>query len=356
MKRLAVIMAGGSGERFWPLSSSDRPKQLLRLTNPRQTLLEEAVSRIVTLVGSENVLIATGRLLAEPILRAGLVRSENVLAEPDRRNTLGCLCWVTANLLARGDADVTLAVLTADHAIGDPDRFRKDIALALDAAEATGGLVTVGVPPSRPEIGYGYIEVDRAGPVEPGAFAAKSFREKPSSDLAAKFLESGDFLWNSGMFFWTLSSFQRELAAAEPEAAKLARSMADAIRAGRSEEAEKLFSDLPNLSIDYALMERATTVYVVEARFPWDDVGAWDALERTLPGDPRGNVASGDVVLVDCEGTIVYNDSPLSVAGVLGARDMIVVLTQDALLVCPKSEAQRVRELVEQLRQRGGKL
>ena len=341
-------MAGGAGERFWPVSRTSRPKQLLRLGRPDMSLLEEAVNRAEAIVGKENVFIATGKSVEEPIRASGAVSPNRVWVEPLKRNTLGALCWVAANLLAKDDGDVSLAILTADHRIAPPEKFRECVESALDAAEEKGALVTIGIRPDRPETGYGYIEVDVSKEGPRGVFEAKSFREKPDQATAEEFLKRGNFLWNSGMFFWTLKEFMRELEKAQLEAYRVVLEMSESIRAGKS--AEDVFERLPNISIDFALMEKAEKVAVVESCFEWDDVGAWDALERTFASDETGNVTFGDTTIIDSEGCVVYNDSNEVIVTVLGVQGLLVVVTKDAVLVCPKSEAQRVRDIVQKLK------
>lgn len=342
--RVAVIMAGGSGERFWPLSRKLRPKQLLRLTDPEKTMLHEAVDRVAPLVGAENVYIATATHLEDPIRAAGIVPANNVIAEPDKRNTLGCLCWVSANFLARGIEDVSIAILTADHKIEEPDLFRDTVDHALELAEESGGLVTMGIAPSRPEIGYGYIE--GGNDLSPRSRRVTTFREKPNLETAIDFVASGNFYWNSGMFFWTQKSFLDELAKAEPNAYKALQSIAEQLKAGKEADAIEAFRSIPNISIDYALMEKANEVFVVKAEFPWDDVGAFDSLFRTMPVDPDGNVLIGNVQCRDCNGCIFYNDSTNGVLTAVGMKDVIMVQTDDAVLIAPASDAQRVKELV----------
>jgi len=340
-------MAGGSGERFWPLSTATRPKQLLRLTNPDRTMIEEAVDRLVPIVGTDGVFISTTIPLAGPIGAAGVVDESRILAEPLRRNTLGALVWVVASLVARGETEASVGIVTADHAIGDPDRFAGTIRAALEAAELTGGLVTIGVTPDRPEIGYGYIErSDEAVSLSSGrqAYAARSFREKPDAATAKQYVEAGTFLWNAGMFFFTVPGFRNSLAAVQPEASRILDEVASLIAKGDAEGAADRFAGLESISFDYAVMEKADTVHVVESDFPWDDVGAWDALERTLGTDGEGNVLVGPAAALDAKGCVVYNDTSLAV-GVCGVENIVVVVTATGILVCPKDDVQRVREI-----------
>ena len=347
-RRLAVVMAGGSGERFWPLSTAERPKQLLNLTSPDRTMIEEAVDRVRPVVG-EDAFISTTTALAGPIGRAGVVPDDHILAEPLRRNTLGALVWVVASLLARGIEDASVAILTADHAIGETERFAETVRASLEAAERTGGLVTIGVVPDRPETGYGYVERadEDAVALDSGrtAHAARSFREKPDAATAEGYVSSGRFLWNAGMFFFTVAGFRAALAEAQPGAAAILGEVAERLRAGDEAGAEMAFAGLESISFDYAVMERAETVHVVESDFPWDDVGAWDALERTLGTDEGGNVVVGPAATLDASGCVVYNDAPGVAVGVCGLTDVVVVVTASGVLVCPKGDVQRVREV-----------
>lgn len=353
MTSYAVIMAGGSGERFWPVSRKHRPKQLLKLTHPDETLLEEAVNRIAPLIPREHVLIATGTHLLGPIQEANLVPTDSVIAEPAKRNTLGCLAWAAAHLSAKhpGDeANVSMAVLTADHKIGEAPLFRETVSVALDTAAKTNGLVTIGIKPTRPETGYGYVEVgDVIRTEEPQAFRAERFREKPDLETAQHYVESGNYLWNSGMFFWTLKGFLSEMSHANPEVYATIIEMAKQMSAGDMDGATATFETLPSESIDYALLEKASQVYTVAGSFPWDDVGAWDALERSLPIDDDTNVVQGHAMVVDSEGMIIFNDDPNILVSAIGVEDLVIVVTNGAVMVCRKAEAQRVKELLQKL-------
>lgn len=351
--KIAVVMAGGSGERFWPLSRPDRPKQLLKLTDPNRTMLQEAVERISPLVG-DQIFVSTSRALQDPILAANLVPEAHVLCEPASRNTMGALVWVAANLLATGKEDVTVAVLTADHKIGHPEAFLKTVHAAMDVAEQTGGLVTIGIVPSRPETGYGYIEVDHqlkiTTPEGRIAYATRKFLEKPSLQTAIEFVESGNYFWNAGMFFYTLKGFLSALEKTNPEIYALTLNIAQSLRENNQREAEKHYEHLPNISVDFALMEKASEVYVVPSDFPWDDVGSWDALERSMISDSAGNVVQGRVIAVDSNSSVLYNDDPDRLIGVVGLTGLVVVATHDSVLVCPKADAQRVKQIVAELK------
>jgi mannose-1-phosphate guanylyltransferase len=320
----------------------------LKLTHPEETLLEEAVKRIEPVTGRDHVFVATTKALEKAIQSEAYVPKENVLAEPEKRNTLGAVCWVGASLLARfPDDQVTVAFITADHKIGNAPLFRDTVEVALIAAEQSSGLVTIGVRPTRAETGYGYIQIrDHDG--ERKAQRAHRFHEKPDAALAREYLAGGEHLWNSGMFFWTLEGFQKALKEALPKAYETFTQMAEALRAGDAAKAEKLFLELPNASVDHALMEKASDVFVVPAEFPWDDVGSWDALERTFERSPEGNIVQGEVILLDSKGCVVVNDAKLNI-GVIGVSDLVIVASEHGILVCHKDRAQDVKKVASQI-------
>ncbi len=357
-RRVAVIMAGGSGERFWPLSRQDRPKQLLKLTSEKETLIEEAVSRISPLIPKEDIYIATTKRLVNAIKKAKLpIPTKNILAEPHKRNTAGCLCWVASELKARYKSnEVTLCILTSDHQIGTPPRFRATVKKAMESAEKNDALVTIGIPPTRPETGYGYIEVANKNSKKPSQEVVQ-FREKPNAQIAGKYLKSGKHFWNSGMFFWRLSVFMDEMKDASPVHGKLTEKIAEALAKKQSKKADKLFAELPDISIDFALMEKAKHVEMVKATFPWDDVGAWDSLERSRKVDSRNNVIEGDAVVLDTDECIVVNDagSKYLEVGVVGVRNLIVIVSKDAVLVTTKERAQDVKQITQELKKKGSR-
>jgi mannose-1-phosphate guanylyltransferase len=352
--RVAVIMAGGAGERFWPLSRRNFPKQLLCLTDPSRSMLEEAVARVAPLIPPEHIFVQTTPHLL-PVIREKIhgVPASHVLAEPCKRNTAGAIAFAAAYLCAHFDAkpqDLSMAVLTADHRIGDAARFRSTIARALDIAEREEALVVLGVPPTYPATGYGYIQVEDAAR-EP--MRVLRFHEKPTLPRAAEYVQSGTFFWNSGMFFWRLDVMLKEMARACPEFAEAVPALAAALARGDEARATEIFSALPDISIDYALMEKAEHVLALKTDFPWADVGSWLTLGLTHPRDAHGNVSLGNPVLIDAQNCIVYNAAGDSMAvGVLGVNDVIVVVTEDAVAVVGREHAERIREIVKELAQR----
>lgn len=362
--RYTVIMAGGYGERLWPLSRSKRPKQLLKLLNDGQSLLGSALQRIAPLIPLDRSYIVTNKTLQD-IIRDGLpeLPAENVIAEPSKRNTSACLALAAARLIALhpdSEDDITMAVLTADHRIENDDAFRETAAEAMEIAEREDNLVIMGVHPTRPETSYGYVEVEETiseGSLSQHPMRVLRFREKPNREVAEDFIATGRFFWNSGMFFWRLSVFMHELDEAMPTLAMATREMADCFRRGGEaamDRLSRLFEGLADVSIDYGLMEKSTKVTLIPARFVWDDLGSWEALRRARPKDREGNVTEGDPVLIDTQNSVVYNaEGPEKLAvAVVGLQGVTVVGTSDAVLVCPTDRSQDLRKAVSALKQR----
>ncbi len=354
MNTYVVIMAGGSGERFWPMSRMRRPKQLLSLTRPDMSMIEEAIARIEPLVPSERILIITSEVLRDPI-RAALpnLPPDNVIAEPAKRNTAPCLALACSAIEAREQGPALMAVLTADHFIGDAEAFRADVARALAFAAEEDALLTLGIPPTRPETGYGYIHV-HGTPTRGTVMKVDEFKEKPNYETALEYVVSGKYLWNSGMFFWRTSTLRTAMHTALPEVGVHIETMTQCLRANDANGLATVFVSMPDISIDFGVMERAPNVYVVPATFPWDDVGSWDALERMHERDANENVTDGDVVCVDTSGSVLVNaiGNGHTVTSV-GIDDVVVVVTPDATMVCAKSRAQDVKKIVQELRSRG---
>lgn len=330
MSKVALILAGGSGERFWPASTPTKPKQLLHLHDPDRSLLQQAVDRLQPLFAPEEIFVVTGPAIAGPIRESGIVPFGNVIEEPSPRNTLPALCWATAKLRELGYEDKTaVAIVTADHAIKPEAKFRETIQLALSTATRTSGLVTIGIRPTRAETGFGYIE---SGESDADAFRVKSFHEKPDLATAKVYSSDSAFFWNSGMFFWTIAAFERELVSAAN--INLPLQSADPNR----------FQDLEKLSVDKGLMEKSPSIFVVPALFEWDDLGSWDALGRSAEKDVNGNIVSGEVKLVEVQNSIIQAGFGFKV-GIVGLDNVVVVATENGVLVCSKDSAQRVREV-----------
>lgn len=344
-----LILAGGRGERFWPWSRPDLPKQLLPLAGER-TLLEATLDRVAGLVPPERTWILTGHDLLEPVERAAAGRAR-VVAEPVGRNTAPAVGLGAMLSLAHG-FDGPMAVLPADHLIPDREAFLAAARRALELAGKEPLLVTLGIAPQRPESGYGYIERGPALGAMLGAFRVRSFREKPDAATAARFLAAGGFYWNSGMFFWRPEVLLEALRRWRPElAAGLGRLEGRLDGPGRDAALAEVFPELESISVDYAVMERAENVAVIETEFDWDDLGSWGAWARRQERDAAGNVAVGKALALDAEECVILGgDTPVVV---LGARRLIVVQRPGGTLVCPLERAEDVRRVVAEIERRG---
>lgn len=353
----AVIMAGGFGTRFWPLSRTKSPKQLLELTGGR-TMIQAAADRLGDLVPPAQTLVVTNRQLVEPIARQlAHLPAENIVGEPCKRDTAPCVA-LAAHLVRHKDPSAVMVVMPADHLISPPEKFREAIAGAVALVESDAErIVTIGIKPTFPAETFGYIErgtaLDEDCATGIAAFQVARFREKPQRAVAEKFLESGNFYWNSGIFVWRAQTILDALARHEPAMAKHLATIGQAI--GRPDYAEVLdreFTALQGKSVDYAVMERHANVVVIEAPFDWDDVGSWQSLARTLGCDADGNTIVGKHLGVRTSGSIVRTTSDHLVA-TLGLKDVIVVHTPDATLVANKHDEESIRELVKELEKRG---
>ena len=344
----AVILAGGKGTRFWPRSRGARPKQLLPIVSER-TMMQETAARLGPMVSPERIWVVTGREHADE-LRAQLpeLEARHVLVEPVGRNTAPAI-GLAAHRIAREDPEATMIVLPADHHVAAPDRFRDTLARAAAIASSGDSLVTIGIEPTEPETGYGYIE--RGEGVGDGAWRVARFREKPDRKTAESYVASGRFAWNSGMFVWRASAILRALARHLPE---VDRKLADVVAAWDDPAAwEPGYAAIENVSIDYGVLEKHDDVVVVDGEFGWDDIGSWTALARHWPKDERGNVLRGRVLALDSSGNLVVTDK--RVAALVGVDDLIVIETPDALLVCRADRAQDVKRVIEELEARGWK-
>ncbi len=341
----ALILAGGSGERFWPLSRRARPKQLLAPVGDR-TLLEGTLDRLDGLVPPERILVLTNSEQS-PALRqlCPQLPAENIIDEPAKRDTAAAIALGVAWVALR-DSAATMAVLPADHLIKDTPGFQRTLQSAAAAADSSGSLVTIGIQPDWACPGFGYLELGESMAVDAGSpaiHAVARFREKPGADLAATFLRAGNFRWNAGMFVWTVPAIMAAIERHQPELGAFIagiRSSGDLAGALASQ-----FAALPKVSIDYAVMEKAERVLCVEAAFDWDDVGGWQAIAKYLHEDAAANRSRGPLVALESSGNIVFSQTEKTVA-LLGVSDLIVIETADALLVCPRHEAERIKELV----------
>jgi mannose-1-phosphate guanylyltransferase len=348
-----VIMAGGSGTRFWPLSRRHRPKQLLSLAADRP-MLRLTYDRLGDLVPPERSwVITTADTAAASRELLPELPPANILAEPVGRDTAAC-AGLAALTLQHVDPEAVCVMLPADHVIGQEERFRSAIAAAADFVTTEGGLLTFGVRPTRPETGYGYLELGSPHRELDGwqVHRLQRFVEKPDPDTARSYLEAGGYLWNSGMFVWRASDFLDELRRQLPELASGLDRLSDSLGSSSFGAAlDSIYPTLDKTSVDFGVMEGATSCWTVPVDFEWSDVGAWPALAELLTPDRDGNAALGRNLSVASASNLLVSDGPaVAVAGVEG---LIVVATADAVLVVPAGEAQRVRDIVAELEARG---
>jgi mannose-1-phosphate guanylyltransferase len=358
--RFVIIMAGGRGERFWPVSREKTPKQLIKLIGDR-SFLQQAVDRVLPLVPLKNVFVITNAAQA-PEVRRQLPKlpKENLIAEPVGRDTCAAVTLGAALVGARSTTGV-MAVLPADHVIPEEKKFQQVLADAFDLAGRGRAIITIGIKPTEPATGYGYIQTGTQLPAPPGVrkyktpfFKAERFVEKPNFDRALEYVNSGQYRWNAGMFIWSFVTITEGLQKHQPEMyAACQRWFKVAGHPARLDKVlAKEYPGIRRISIDYALMEHAQNVIVADGAFAWDDVGSWTALARHLKADPEGNCAVADFIHVDAARNIIYDArtkerrTPIAVVGL---RDSILVQTDDAVLLAHKSQAQKVKELVKRL-------
>jgi mannose-1-phosphate guanylyltransferase len=350
----ALIMAGGGGTRLWPLSRRARPKQALTLVGER-TMFEHAVDRIASLFQPEEIFVVTGEEHLESLLlQAPELPRANFLLEPVGQGTAPAI-GLGAVHLRRRDPQAVMVVLTADHFIRDVERFRRVLTAAAQVAEK-GHLVTLGITPSFPSTGFGYIQQgEQLYEVDGFAvFRALRFTEKPSPETAFQMVESGLYTWNSGMFIWRVDRIMEEFARQMPDLYDVLMQI-DAVLGTPAYEPtlRRLWPELVPQSIDYGVMEGARDVVVIPVDIGWSDVGNWSSMREILPADADGNVVVGEHVGLDTRNTIVFGGRRL--IATIGLEDMIIVDTDDALLICPLDREQDVREMVRQLREMGRK-
>lgn len=358
LDRFVIIMAGGRGERFWPVSREKTPKQLIRLLGEK-SFLQQTVDRVLPLVPLKNILIITNRVQA-PEVRKQLPRlpKGNVIAEPVGRDTCAAVTLGAAVVGQRSTTGV-MAVLPADHVIPEEKKFQQVLGDCFDLAGRGQAIVTIGIQPTEPATGYGYIKVGEPLPPPHGAKAYKTifhrgeqFVEKPHYDKAVEYCNSGHYRWNAGMFIWSFVTITEGLQKHQPEMEAACHRWFEAAGKGRLEKVlAKEYPEIKKISIDYALLEKAHNVVVADGAFAWDDLGSWTALARHLKSDPEGNCAVADFVHVDAARNIVFdartrNRTPVAIVGL---RDSIVVQTDDVTMVAHKSQAQKIKDMVRKL-------
>lgn len=350
-KVYAVIMAGGSGTRFWPLSREKSPKQVLRLTGP-ESLLHNTVGRMSGIIPKDQIVVVTSQQQLELITpHLPGVKDSNIVVEPMPKNTAPCI-GLAALHIQRMDSDGIMVVLPSDHRISDVKKFQSVIQTGIELVQQNDSLVTIGIPPNRPETGYGYIQVKSQNSHLPeGVHTVVTFAEKPNRSTAERFMQSGDFFWNSGIFIWSAKRILSEMEEHLPDQYAQLKLIDQAFG---KDDYFKTISDHYNrirpISIDYGIMEVSQTpIYMLNGGFGWSDVGSWDELYRIRHSEPGVlNVTEGEALYIDSKNNLVY--SPDKMTAVIGLDNILVVNTGDATLICPLDRAQEVKNVVEKLR------
>lgn len=347
MEVYEVIMAGGGGTRFWPLSRKERPKQLLNISG-KDIMLNETICRMDDIVERKNVFIVTNesqQCLMKDMIVEG-VPFENILTEPVARNTSPCVLYA-ASVLMKQQGDGIMCVFPADHHVANIPEYQRTLRKAIQAAEETGKIVTIGITPTYPATGYGYINRTAKEELE-GAYQVRKFVEKPNLNAAEKYLREGTYLWNSGVFIWKISTILKAFQKHLPKMYQQMQEIVEAIGTPQEQEAlKRVYPELESISVDYGILEKTADVLVLEGDFGWSDVGSLDAMNTFHKEDSDGSILLGDVLAINSKNCIVKGDEKL--IALVGMENTVVVETKDALLICNKDSAQDVKKVVDEL-------
>ncbi|MDQ7816931.1 MAG: mannose-1-phosphate guanylyltransferase [Melioribacteraceae bacterium] len=347
MELYAVIMAGGVGSRFWPRSKERKPKQLIRIAG-ENTMIQDTVKRLNGLVKKENIFVITNKIQKLRVKeQLPEIPEENIIDEPFGKNTAACIGLASVLVKAKNKEAVTIT-LPSDHLIKDDEQFRECLSTAANFAYKSKGLVTIGITPTRPETGYGYIQFDEDG-VDKNIHKVLTFAEKPNLATARRFLESGDFLWNSGIFIWRVDTILNEIKKYLPDLYEGLETLEPSINTPDFEkQLVQVYGQLKSISIDYGVMENSDNVYLTKADFYWNDLGNWEAVYEISDKNEEGNALIGDVYTQNTFGSYIF--SPRKFTATIGVENLIVINTNEALLVCHRNNAQDVRQIVDYLK------
>lgn len=348
MKKTALIMAGGRGERFWPKSRRNLPKQFLSLTDDGKTMIQLTIERILPLVDVKDIYISTNNDYRSLVLeQLPNIPEENILCEPIGRNTAPCI-GLGAIHIANKYEDAIMMVLPSDHLIKYTSMFLTTLKDACDVAEQDNNLVTLGITPDYPETGYGYIKFNPNLNVG-RAYSVERFVEKPNLEKAKEYIASEEYLWNSGMFMWKVSSILKNIENFIPDTYKGLLKIKDSIGTPEADSIlEKEFTNFNSISIDFGIMEKAEHIYTIPGTFGWDDVGSWLAVERIKKTNEMGNVVDGNIITINSKNCIIQGSNKL--IATIGIKDLIVVDTDDATLICEKDSSADIKKVLENLK------
>ncbi len=351
MKTYGVIMAGGGGTRFWPLSRKAKPKQFLNLSG-KDTMVMDTANRLCRVADKDDIFIVTGEKFVESTIEStkGFLKANHILGEPAARNTAACIGYAAMEIVKKYE-DGVMCIAASDHFIKDEDEYERVMKNAIALADEKNALVTIGIKPTFPSTGYGYIRSNRE--TTELYYAVEEFVEKPDLETATEYLASGKYAWNSGMFVWKASVILKYFEELLPDIYTHLLAIGDAM--GTEREAEvisEIYPIIPKISVDYGIMERAKGVLMVEGDFGWNDVGSFDALEEIYEKDENGNVVLGNGCLLDTNGCILYGDGDKLIA-TLGVENLVIAQTKDIILVCDKSKAQDIKRFPEMLEKSG---
>ncbi len=357
MKAYAIIMAGGVGARFWPYGTTKLPKQFLPITDSKETMLQLTIKRLKDTVPYERMYIITNKQYVSVVKKQiPKIPKGNIIGEPIGRNTAPCI-GLASIILRQFDEKACMFVVPADHIIENTDEFTKVVNTGLKFIEENDAIVTLGIVPTHPETGYGYIQFiedayfsNRQNNVD--IYKVKTFAEKPTLETAKIFLESGDFLWNSGMFIFRADVMLEQMQKYLPDLYHALQKIEKVIHSHSYQKVlQQVFAEIKGISIDYGIMEKTKNVYVIKAGFSWSDLGSWDEVYRLKRRDKSGNVMMGDTFVKDSKDNLIM--STKGIVGVIGAEGLIIINTKEGLLICKKDRSQEVKEIVDYLKRKG---
>ncbi|MFN8165431.1 MAG: mannose-1-phosphate guanylyltransferase [Bacteroidia bacterium] len=351
-----VIMAGGIGSRFWPMSRNNFPKQFIDILGTGKTLIRQTYERFLSVCPKENIYIVTNEAYLDHVFaQIPEIAAGQVLSEPQRRNTAPCVAYACMKIY-RMNAEANIVIAPSDHVIKDEARFHSAVLKGLEFTAKNNSLLTIGIHPSRPDTGYGYIQFQEDNRTEEFKISkVKTFTEKPNLEMASFFLKSGEFLWNAGIFLWNAKAILGSFEELMPEMYHLFNDGAEVYNTpGEAEFIRNVYTQCKNISIDYGIMEKAKNVFVLSAEFGWSDLGTWKSLYEQLPHDEQGNAIVGQHVMVDKTSNCIVNMPKGKLAVIQGLENFIVVETENVLLICPKDDEQQVRNLVNDVKIKKG--